>query len=79
MFPPIQALVRVNMPVKCANPNCSKSVVNQQEAMFVVKHILVIGYCCPFCYLEAWRTTLEYADRHGTREDILDHLGYYGE
>jgi len=40
---------------------------------------MVVAYCCPNCYLDAWRRQLIKEDPYRNREQVLDKLGYYEE
>lgn len=73
MLPPIQIKVVLNAPVKCARSECNHLIDNAIEAVFVARHVMVVAYCCPSCYLLAWQSQIE------RREEALEALGYYNE
>lgn len=77
MLPPIQIAIHLNAPVKCARVDCPNTIVDTKSAVFVARHILVVAYCCPDCYLQTWRWQLQSQDPVRTREDFLEELGYY--
>ncbi len=79
MLPPIQAHITLNAPVRCSGPECSNLIDNRPQAIFVVRHLMVVAYCCPNCYLDAWRRQLIKEDPYRNREQVLDKLGYYEE
>lgn len=79
MPPPIQVTINLNVPIKCSGPECGHIVDDQSKAVFVVRHIMVVAYCCSRCYLNAWRAQLVKEDPQRDREDILESLGYYPE
>jgi hypothetical protein len=79
MVPPIQVAVQFNLPVKCVRTDCGNVITNPQEAVLVMRHVMVVAYCCPECYLETWRRQLATSDPIRMREDCLDDLGYYQE
>lgn len=77
MVPPIQVVVHVNLPVKCARDGCDRVISDRRTAVFIVRHIMVVAYCCSECYLYTWRAQLSGDDAERVKEEFLDELGYY--
>jgi hypothetical protein len=75
VFYPIQTFIYLNAPVKCARPECPNAIMDQRNAVFVVRHVMTIAYCCPECYLETWRQQM-IQDRNQRPANILTALGY---
>ena len=79
MYYPITAKVFLHSPVVCAYSGCNNPVDDATTAVFVVRSIMVVSYCCNECYLNSWRDQIDQDEEYRQKDPLLDELGYYSD